>query len=178
MIEMKNMEGCSVRYPEPDDTSMQMEERYLCREKEPARTLLPGEEIPCGEGRIVTLKSGIYADGAAGVGGIAANGGCTLGAWCSYCCRLAVPRRFAAQKGRQMAQGVQSEAILQETWREMLQMLLKDMACPTPANPVQLKKQMNRRLRDTAERELMDLGWQLVHCRLEKILITRGETDE
>lgn len=159
-------------------SGLQQEERYLCREKEPPITLLPGEEASHGEGVPVTLRPGTCVAGAAGTGGIAAGDGYMLGAWCSFSCRLAVPRRFAARKGRQMAQGVRTEQILQDVWREMLQRLLMDMDQPAPGNTVQLKRQLDRQLRETAQKEMLDLGWQLTHCRLEKILITRSETHE
>lgn len=150
-----------------------MAERFLIRPSQPPRTLLPGETWTEAEGAMLALRPEASVAGVAGTGGIALGSEYVLGGWCSFRCRLAVPRRFAAREGARLAAGTPMDGILRGALCGTLQALLAQADCEAPQGTARLKMQLNHQLQDAARRELMGLGWQVTHCRLEEIRITR-----
>lgn len=151
------------------------EERYLIREGASPRSLLAGEAAAEKDGRLLTLRRDVCVEGVAGAGSVALEDGRILGGWCSFCCQLAVPRRFAAREGKRLAEGVQAEQIISELMRGVLAKLFAAPEWRTPADEARLKKQLARRLQEEAARALIDAGWRVTRCRLERIRITRRE---
>lgn len=169
---MKNAERTSLRrgYPGAEETRA---EHFLIRPSQPPRTLLPGEMWIEGEGTMLALEPEVSVAGVAGTGGVVLGQEYLLGGWCTFRCRLAVPRRFAASEGARLAAGAPMDGILRGRLSDTLNALLAKVEEYAPAKGAQLKMQLNRQLQDEAQRELMSLGWQVTHCRLEEIRITR-----
>ncbi len=172
---MKNEEKLRYEHICCDTKTMTPMERFLIKRAEPPRTLLPGESWTKGEGAVLVLQRGASVTGVTGIGGIALSREYFLGGWCSFRCQLAVPRRFAAREGIRLVEGIQMDDILRGKLSELLQALLSQADCQPSMHPAQLKMQLNHQLHEIAQRELMNLGWRVPYCRLEKILITRSK---
>ncbi len=170
---MKNAEGTGYERRCSGAGEERTTERFLIRPEQPPRTLLPGETWTREEGAMLTLQPEANVAGVAGVGGIALGSEYLLGGWCSFCCRLAVPRRFAAREGARLAAGMPMDGILRGKLSGTLQALLAQADCEMPRGTAQLKMLLNHHLQAAAQRELMELGWQVTHCRLEEIRVTR-----
>lgn len=173
---MKNVEKPQFEHSCPGTEEAKTAERFLIRPMQPPRSLLPDEAWPKGEGALLVLEPDADVAGVAGTGGIALGGEYLLGGWCSFRCRLAVPRRFAAREGERLAAGAPMDGILSGRLSHVLQALLAQADWRPPESASWLKMRLNRQLQAEARRELMGLGWQVTHCRLEKILITRRES--
>lgn len=158
-----------------EKNAVQQEERFLIRDQEVPRTLLPGELPAASEGTVVAFMPGVCINSVAGAGGIALENGWQLGGWCSFCGQLMVPRRFAAREGVHIAKGAKIERVLCDRMREELHRLLTAAGQELPMDAAKTKRQLIPQLRSAAEQEMMELGWHLTHCRLEAIQITRSE---
>lgn len=172
---MKNVENTRFEHICPGTEEARLAERFLIRPAQPPRSLLPDEAWTKGDGALLVLQPDAGVAGVAGTGGIALGGGYLLGGWCSFRCQLAVPRRFAAREGERLAAGAPMDGILSGRLSDVLKALLAQADCQPSAGASWLKMRLNHQLQAEARRELMGLGWQVTHCRLEKILITRRE---
>lgn len=148
-------------------------ERFWVREGLPLRSLLPDEKPEEG-GTVISLSPGFDIIAVAGCGGAVLDEGRTIGAWCSYCCELVVPRRFAAKAGKQLAGGAPAEEIISGKIREAMQTLLNNTST-LRGDAAKLRITLTRRLRDEVGKTLLSMGWRLTSCRLEDILVKRSE---
>ncbi len=152
------------------------EELYLIREDAPPRSLLPGEKAEATKAeRPLMLRQDESVEGVAGAGSIALDEERILGGWCSFCCQLAVPRRFAARAGNRLVEGAETRTIICELMRGVLEKLFSEPQWRMPQREAKLHKQLAHRLHEAAAPELISIGWRLTRCRLETIQITRRE---
>lgn len=155
------------------ETAMMNEDYLICRNA-PPRSLLPDERQGMeGKGKILTLQRDVCVEGIAGTGGVEVDGNHLLGGWCSFGCRLAIPRRFAVKEGWRLAEGEQADHILCETLRSVLNRLFTDQSAQSDHSGARMKKQLGRRFQEEARLALLQVGWQITHCRLEDVQITR-----
>lgn len=105
------------------------------------------------------------------VGAAAIKGKEQVGGWCSFQCHLLVPRRFASGCGEKMVAGSTAQELVCEAVRAaFLKVLMQEVPCEER----RMKMQLEPLLQQEAGDALMQMGWLLKDCKLERIKLSGG----
>lgn len=176
-MDIVNIAFCRLINGQDSDARMQAaEEGFLIRSEGKPSALLP-EDLPLknADETAVLLQANAEVNGFAGNAGVPVDRERKLGGWCSFACRLAVPRRFTVRAGRELAAGADGQELVAQRMRDALQEVFEKVTAAEADDIVRLRKRLSEQLKPAGEKRLMELGWQMTHCKLEKILITRSE---